>query len=81
MSDLLLPANAKYLKLMHKFPNNLLNKMNESWESPFIAHNILQDENWDLKFIDTDYRPLDMFHPLNKVWNWITQKALKDINK
>jgi hypothetical protein len=41
----------------------------------------LEDEKGDIHFIDTDYRPLDVFHPLNMIWNWITQKALKDVKQ
>jgi hypothetical protein len=35
--------------------------------NPFIAYNILEDEKGDIHFIDTDYRPLDVFHPLNMI--------------
>lgn len=80
-SDLLLPVNAKYLRLMHNLPETILPEMNKEDWSPFIAHNILKDKDWELHFIDTDHRPLDSFHPLNLVWNWITKKALNDLNK
>jgi len=79
MSDLLLPANAKYLRMMHNFPERDLVELNKKWWNPFIAHNIIKEADWNMKFIDTDNRPLDPFHPLNLVWNWITQKALKDL--
>lgn len=81
MSDLLLPVNAKYLRIIHNLPETVLPEMNNENGSPFIAHNILKDNDWKLHFIDTDHRPLDPLHPLNLVWNWITQKALKDLNK
>ncbi len=80
-NDLFLPANAKYLKIMHNFPLWLLEEMHLKELNPFIAYNILEDEKWDIHFIDTDYRPLDVFHPLNHIWNWITQKALRDVKK
>ncbi len=80
MSDLLLPVNAKYLRIIHNLPENVLSEMNNDIEwSPFIAHNILKDDKWEIHFIDTDNRPLDPLHPLNLVWNWITQKALNDL--
>lgn len=80
MSDLLLPVNAKYLRIIHNLPESVLPEMNNDIEwSPFIAHNILKDDKWELHFIDTDHRPLDAFHPLNLVWNWITSKALNDL--
>lgn len=82
MSDLFLPANAKYLQMIHNLPPEILMQMNsDTVSSPFIAYNILRDENWKLHFIDTDYRPLDVFHPLNLVWSWITQKALRDVGR
>lgn len=89
INDLLLPANAEYLKMMHNFPVWLLDKMNKSNWNPFLAHNILEDSKWDIHFIDTDYRSLDFKDllkwdrnvPLNKVWDWITKKALKDLSK
>lgn len=81
-SDILLPANARYLQLIHNLPPEVLIQMNNDIESkPFIAYNLLRDEEWKLRFIDTDYRPLDIFHPLNLVGNWITQKALSDIKR
>lgn len=81
-SDLLLPANAKYLQLMHNLPPEALIQMNSDIKSkPFVAYNILRDDKWILRFIDTDYRPLDIFHPLNLVGNWITEKALRDIKR
>lgn len=80
MSDLLLPVNAKYLRIIHNLPENVLSEMNSDSDwSPFIAHNILKDDKWEIHFIDTDHRPLDPLHPLNLVWNWITQKALNDL--
>lgn len=79
LSDFLLPANAKYLHLMHNFPEGLLREMNEATWNPFVAHNILQDSEGKLHFIDTDYRPLKLICPLNIIGNWITQKALADL--
>ncbi|MDP2090146.1 MAG: hypothetical protein Q8K30_00985 [Candidatus Gracilibacteria bacterium] len=80
MSDLLLPVNAKYLRIIHNLPESVLPEMNNDIEgSPFIAHNILKDDKGELHFIDTDHRPLDAFHPLNLVGNWITSKALNDL--
>lgn len=81
LSDLLLPVNAQYLKLMHNFkPQDLYKMNNQDINIPFVSHNILkEDGTWDIKFIDTDYRPLQWNKPLNLVGNWITQKALTDI--
>ena len=81
---------------MYNFPVWLLDEMNKSEENPFLAHNILEDEEWNIKFIDTDYRPLDFKQwiksnknisiwinnvALNKVGDWITKKALADIKQ
>ncbi|MDD2907029.1 MAG: hypothetical protein PHH98_00150 [Candidatus Gracilibacteria bacterium] len=81
-SDLLLPVNAKYLKLIHNLPPEVLFSMNNDiGTNPFIAYNILRDQDGKLHFIDTDYRPLDVFHPLNMLGNWITKKALNDVRR
>jgi hypothetical protein len=68
------------LKAIHEFPEWLLQEMNNQNWNPFLAHNMIEDKEWVIHFIDTDHRPLDPMHPLNLVGNWITQKALKDIN-
>lgn len=80
LSDILLPMNAKYLELVHKVSPDLLYELNkDNGIHPFFAYNILRDKEWKLHFIDTEYRPIDIFHPLNMFWNWITQKALNEI--
>jgi len=41
----LLPANAKYLQLMHNLPPEALVQMNSDMKSkPFVAYNILKDD-------------------------------------
>lgn len=77
--DLCLPMNAQILKYFYNFPPELLVEMNQQNWNPFIAHNLLEDKNWNIILIDTDFRPLDINHPLNLAGNWITQKALQDI--
>ena len=79
MNDSLLPLSEKYLKTIHNFPAWILVQMNQVQWAPFIAHNLLKDKAGKYHFIDTDYRPLDIRHPLNLLWDWITKKALKEI--
>jgi hypothetical protein len=80
VSDFFLPFNARYLQFAHKLPPEVLKSMNDDTTTPpFTAHNILRWEKWLVHFVDTDYRPLNIRNPLNLAWNWITSKALKDL--
>lgn len=79
--DICLPINKIILDYFYNFPPKLLAEMNEQTWNPFIAHNLLEDKDWNMRLIDTDFRPLDKKHPLNLAGNWITQKALDDIKK
>lgn len=53
---------------------------NNIWK-PFLAYNMLEDENWKIRFVDTDNRLLNILHPLNLIWNWMTKKALREVKK
>jgi hypothetical protein len=79
--DLCIPMNAWILNYFYNFPPELLKQMNQNKWNPFIAHNLLEDKDWNITLIDTDFRPLDIKHPLNMVGDWITQKAIDDIIK
>ena len=82
--DKSIPLWSLYLEKVHKLPKWKFEEMNlvenNNWPV-FAAHNMLEDENWNIRFVDTDNRPIDIFHPLNMIWNWITKKALKDVKK
>jgi hypothetical protein len=80
-NDLFLPLSEKYLKAVHNFPPWVLAEMNQVKGSPFIAHNLLKDSDGNYHFIDTDYRPIDIRHPLNVLWDWITKKALQEVER
>ncbi len=84
LNDVLLPINMTYLDKVHNFPPELLRQLKEKQWEPFIAHNILEWPNWEVHFIDTDHRPLTLLwkpNPLNRVWAWITKKALADLKR
>jgi len=84
VNNVALPLNMEYLKRMHNFPPELLQQLKDKDWEPFMAHNIIEWPDWNIHFIDTDYRPLTLLwkpNPLNHVWRWITSKALKDLSK
>ena len=75
-----LPINSLYLDKIHNFPQSDLEALKaQEVTSPFTAHNLWRNENGTLKFIDLDHRPINILNPLNKVWAWITEKALTDL--
>jgi hypothetical protein len=82
--DKSIPLWSLYLEKVHKLPKWKFEEMNlpenNNWPV-FVAHNMIEENDWNIKFVDTDNRPLDLFHPLNIIWNWITKKALRDIKK
>ena len=80
ISDFTLPFNSKVLEAIKKIPSEMMiNLNNKEDNNPFLAYNLLKDIDWKVHFIDTDYRKVNIFHPLNFVWNLITKKALKDL--
>lgn len=75
-----LHISSVYLDKVHNFPQSDLEALKaQEVTSPFTAHNLWRDKNWKLKFIDLDHRPINIRNPLNKVWAWITEKALSDL--
>ena len=81
ISDFSLSIASFYLERVHKLPKWKLKELNERTWNPFVANNILRNENGVIKIVDTDNRPLNILNPLNLLWNWITKKALKDIKR
>ena len=82
--DKSIPLGSLYLEKVHKLPKWKFEEMNleknNKW-NPFVAHNMIIDDDWNIRFIDTDNRPLNAFQPLNMIWNWITKKALHEVKQ
>jgi hypothetical protein len=81
ISDTFLPINSIILEKTKWLPVWYLKELNEKEKAPFLAYNLLENENWEVFLIDTDYRPLTFLNPINIVWKWITNKALKSLQK
>lgn len=79
ISDLLLPENRDYLNWLYNQYDEKLSTDTTATTRSFTAHNILVDYEWNPHFIDTDNRPLKLLHPINLVWNILTNMALKDL--
>lgn len=81
ISDITLPINSIFLEKTKWLPKWYLKELNKLKKPPFLAYNLLENEDWEVFLVDTDYRPLSILNPLNLVWKWITNKALKDLKK
>jgi hypothetical protein len=87
--DISLPIAASILQLIHHFPKEKLEELNNDKTSPFIVPNIIEEDNWNVKFVDIEHRELISprsisslkKYPLNLLWAWITKKALTDVQR
>jgi len=88
INEAALPLNAQYLQMMHNFPPELLKQLNtENNKNPFIAYNIRETEDGRVYYTEANNRDLSVsrltskVNPLNRVWAWITRRAMQDLQE